>query len=250
MKIIIAKNYESMSQKAAEQILDEIRKKPDMLLCIATGSTPNRTYELLAEYFITEPGLFDKLRIIKLDEWGGLAMDDPASCESYIRKRVMGPLGISEERYFTFNSDPENPAKECKKFQKLLDREGPIDICILGLGLDGHLGLNEPGAALKPHMHVNKLKAVSMKHSMLNEAKGTPKYGLTLGILDIMSSKKILLLINGESKREPTKKLMSKKINTKLPGSMLWMHQNTTCICDEAVMPELPKGKLDIEIIP
>jgi len=238
-----------MSQAACDLMADEIRNKPDILLCAATGDTPTLTYQKLAEKKSVEPGLFDNLRVIKLDEWGGLPMDDPATCETYIQKNVVGPLSITPERYMTFDSNPENPKKELKNFQKKLDKEGPIDVCILGLGMDGHIAFNEPASSLNPHAHINKL-ARSTRHSkMALEAKHKIKNGLTLGMADIMQSKKIILLVNGAHKSGIFKKFLSGKITARLPASMLWMHPDMTVICDKEAVIKIPKGNFQVAYI-
>ncbi len=137
-------DYDAMSRHSADLVIDEIRRRPNLLLCTAAGSTPVRTYEMLAGKKLAEPRLFDELRVLKLDEWGGLEMDHPATCENYLQKRLIRPLNLSSERYIAFRSDANDPQAECGRIQALLEKNAPIDVCVLGLGLNGHLGLNEP----------------------------------------------------------------------------------------------------------
>ncbi len=124
-------DYEQMSRAAADFILSELRARPGLLLCTATGASPTRTYELLAEQFQRSPSTFQSLRVLKLDEWGGLAIDDPGSSETYLRKHLLGPLGIPPERYLGFDSDPRDPETECGRIRNWLAQNGPIDICVL-----------------------------------------------------------------------------------------------------------------------
>src|SRR5438874_8327770 len=123
----IGPSHDAMSREAARRILAAIAAKPDLLLCAAGGSTPARTYEFLAAACAREPRSFRSLRILKLDEWGGLRMDDPGSCERQLRTELIGPLGLRGRRYFGFRSDAPDPELECKKVRDRLAAEGPID---------------------------------------------------------------------------------------------------------------------------
>jgi len=153
--LFVHPDYEALSEIAADLIAKRIHEKPPLLLCLATGSTPTRTYELLA----TRPkSLFDQLRILKLDEWGGIPMSSPATCETYLRKILIDPLDLSS-RYVAFESQPTNPTAECSRIARWLKDNGPIDLCILGLGINGHLGFNEPAAALQPRAHLATLSS-------------------------------------------------------------------------------------------
>lgn len=237
-----AKNYEALSQLAAELIVEEIRRQPDLLLCAASGSTPIRCYELLAEKRQAEPQWFDRLRILKLDEWGGLPMDDPATCEAYLRRYLIQPLGISENRYLTFQSNPSDPQVECQRIRSLLAEHSPIDLCLLGLGLNGHLGLNEPVRSLPPFTHILELSESSKQHSMLDKATRQPEYGMTLGMAEILASRKIVLLVSGANKREPLGRLRSPQISTAFPASLLWLHRDVTCIYDRKAAEDSIEG--------
>src|SRR5207244_10258717 len=143
------------------------------------------TYDLLAEQFRRSPSIFQNLRVLKLDEWGGLAIDDPGSSETYLRQHLLGPLSISPDRYIGLQSDPPDPQAECARIRAWLAQHGPIDVCVLGLGLNGHLAMNEPAESLQPFAHVAELAATTLNHSMLPESKCRPRFGLTLGLADL-----------------------------------------------------------------
>jgi galactosamine-6-phosphate isomerase len=108
-----------------------------------------------------------------------------------------------------------------------------MDICILGLGMNGHLALNEPGESLEAHVHISKLSGSSLTHSMIGEMKIKPSYGLTLGMADILQSTFILLIISGTKKKKITADLLDGKISTSLPASFLWLHPNVVCLVDK-----------------
>jgi galactosamine-6-phosphate isomerase len=225
-------DHESLSSQAAEHIMSALAKKPDLLLCAAGGSTPLRTYELLAECHTHAPDMFRSLRVVKLDEWGGMAMDDPGSCERQLRAHLVHPLGLSDDRYFGFNSRAADPEAECERIRSRLTGQGPIDLCILGLGINGHLAMNEPAESLQPFAHIARLAESSLRHPMLAGSRMVPTYGLTLGMAEILASQKILLLVSGAAKREPLGRLLSNRISTQFPASFLWMHPNWTLLCD------------------
>jgi galactosamine-6-phosphate isomerase len=233
MKIDILDSHEEVSRKAAAIITQQLAVNKELLLCAATGNTPGRTYELLAGEYRDRPDLFAHMRVLKLDEWGGLPMNDPGTCESYLQTRLLAPLRITPSRYLSFRSDPADPEMECGKIRGELSAAGPIDCCVLGLGTNGHIGFNEPAASLQPGCHIARLSATTLQHSMVAAMGRQPAYGLTLGMADILQARTILLLITGPSKREIARELLSKKVTTSLPASFLWLHENTICLLDK-----------------
>jgi galactosamine-6-phosphate isomerase len=237
MKIIRLNSNEALGREAASLILGQLDKKKNALLCAATGGSPTVTYSMLKQTYDRNPGLFSELRIIKLDEWGGVPMDTPFNCECYIQDHLTGPLQIGSDRYISFQSNPKNPEEECERIRKELIKSGPIDICILGLGMNGHLALNEPGEFLEAGPHVARLSESSLTHPMVLGMINKPTYGLTLGMADIFQSSQILLLISGAKKKAITEELFKKKISTGLPASFLWLHPNAVCLIDEDAYP-------------
>jgi galactosamine-6-phosphate isomerase len=234
MRITLCEDYGEMSTRAADLVGEELKKKPGLLLCTATGASPEGLYRMMGAKYRKEPGLFDGLRIIKLDEWGGIPENHPVSCEHYLRSRLLEPLNIAEELYLGFRSDPEDPEAECQAIRSALDKEGPIDLCILGLGQNGHLGLNEPASQLEPFCHVARLSEHSLEHSMVASLEIKPRYGLTLGMQEILSSRRIVLLVTGAGKKGMVNRLMEQKISTTLPASLLWTHVQVDCFLDRS----------------
>jgi galactosamine-6-phosphate isomerase len=224
-----------MSQEAAAIICRELKRRPDLLLCVAAGGTPTLAYQLLAARYTREPKLFEQLRLIQ-DEWCGLAPGSPATCHADLRTKLLGPLRIPPGRYQGFRTDAPEPEAECGRVARWLAAHGPIDICLLGLGRNGHVAMNEPAAAMTPHAHVAELTRSSRQHALLKPLAKKPRYGLTLGMADIMRSRRILLLVNGKQKRTALSRLMQPGITTRFPASLLWLHPDATVLCDrEAV---------------
>jgi galactosamine-6-phosphate isomerase len=230
MQLRLFDSMNDLSEFAASVIIAEINQNRNLLLCTATGNSTSETYYKLVskkKEFTSE-----KLRVIKLDEWGGVPADHPMTCEAYLQKRLLRPLIIDPVNYISFTSDAEDPDQECERVQHLLDVQGPIDLCILGIGMNGHIAFNEPGDFLIPHCHKANLSSSSLNHPMVRETDVTPKYGLTLGMADILKSRKIILLISGKNKASVTRQLMLKKLDTQLPASFLWLHPDVHCFCD------------------
>jgi galactosamine-6-phosphate isomerase len=230
MTINVLRDEAELAERAGEFLANRILQQPSLLLGAATGNTPTATYKKMVDLLTFEKSSL--LRVLKLDEWGGVSMKHPRTCEQYLQTHIVKPLKIPKERYFGFASNPENPLQEVERIQKVIEKEQPIDLCILGLGANGHIAFNEPGVDLKPHCHIAQLSPQSMQHTMAIEMKEKPTYGLTLGMADIMQSKTIVLLIAGEHKKAITKSFLSKKVTTHLPASFLWLHPNVFCFVD------------------
>ena len=237
LRIQVAEDYEDLSRQAAELILKEMRKQPGLLLCASAGGTPTRTYGLLAAKCAQQPQWFKKLRVLQIDEWGGLAPDNPATCQTDLCLKLLQPLQVIPKRYVGFRSDAPDPPGECQRIAQWLAVNGPIGVCILGLGTNGHVAMNEPADALNPHPHVAKLAKSSQYHPMLKDLRRKPRYGLTLGIGDILRSRKILLLVNGAHKRAALERVLEPRVTTRFPASFLWLHPDATVLCDRSAAP-------------
>lgn len=229
MNINYFSNAEVMSQKAADIVLEEVRHKPNLLLCTATGSSPKVLYQILAEENQKQEQLFQKAQVMPLDEWIGLPTTE-GSCYAYINEHVLIPLEIAATRYFGFNAAALSLEKECERIQEFLKNKGPIDVCILGLGKNGHLGFNEPAKKLQPHCHVANLAPQSQEHNMIGSAPSKPTKGLTLGMQDILAARKVILVVSGAGKEAVTKQLLSGEVANDCPATWLWKHSNVDCL--------------------
>jgi galactosamine-6-phosphate isomerase len=232
LKPEVLPDHEAMSRRAAVWLADRLGARPEALLCLASGGTPGRAYELLAQ----TPDCLRRARLLKLDEWGGLAMDDPATCEAYFQRLLVRPLKLRQPLH-GFHSRPRDPAAECRRLACWLEREGPIDVCVLGLGVNGHLGFNEPAPALQPHAHEAKLSAASLRHGMLSATRQRPRYGLTLGMADLLAAREILLVVSGRHKRAALRRLLAGTVTPRFPATFLWLHPRVTLLCDAAALP-------------
>lgn len=229
-----------MSHEAADFICAELKQRPDLLLCASAGGTPTRAYELLAARYARDPGLFKQMRVLQIDEWCGLAPGNPATCHADLQTKLLGPLHITPDRYKGFRTDAPKPETECGLIARWLAAHGPIDICILGLGVNGHVAMNEPATTLTPHAHVAALARSSRQHVLLKTLAKKPRYGLTLGMGDIFRSRRILLLVNGKRKCPALSRLMKPGITARFPASFLWLHPDATVLCDQEAAADIP----------
>ena len=227
------RNYEEMSRQAAELVVATVQAKRDALLCLPTGHSPAGLYQEMIGAAGRKPDLFADLRVVKLDEWLGVPVGDPNSCEHFLQERVLRPLRVEADRYASFDAAAADPLAECARISREIERRGPIDLCILGLGKNGHLGLNEPAPALHPHCHVATLSEQTRNHSMFDGRAERPRNGLTLGVGDLLRSRRILLLVSGKGKEAATAKLLEGAVSTDWPVSFLWLHSRVDVLLDE-----------------
>ena len=231
--LTVAEDYGAVCRAAVDLVLEVVREKPDSVVCVATGASPLGLYAELAQYRAD----LAQVRILKLDEWGGLATDDPATCEVYVQRHIMEPWGVSPDRLTGFRSDAADPETECARIRAEVERLGGIDMCILGMGADGHIGLNYPAATLPAEAHPTD--ASTLRHAMLEAALGVPTHGLTLGMAEVLRARRIVLLVNGAAKAHAVRRLMRGEITTEFPASLLWLHDNLHLFADHTAVPAL-----------
>lgn len=232
LRFRILDDPEAVGRAAAGFILRQIQIHPRLLLCLATGGSPALTYRRLVDARRRQRKIFDQMRVLKLDEWGGLSGRDRGSSEYYLQEHFLRPAEI--RHYTGFRGNASNPARECERMAAWLAVNGPIDIALLGLGLNGHLALNEPAKKLEPFCHVARLSARSLRHPMLAEARRRPRYGLTIGMADIARSRQVILLVTGSHKRAVLQRLFRRELSADFPASFLWLHSDAVCLCDRA----------------
>jgi len=232
MNITYLNSYDELSKKAASIIEAEVTANPGLLFCAATGGSPTGMYAEMAK----NKSVYQQMRVIKMDEWGIIPLSHKDSCETYLKQHLLGPMEIPSERYITFDTAPEVVEAECKRINSFIQENGPLDICILGLGKNGHIAFNEPAAFLQPDFHKATLAPSTIQHDPALSAGAEPAYGLCVGMKGIMQSKKIIFLITGKGKQDAVKQIMSKKIDTNCPASFLWMHPNVECLIDSSAV--------------
>ena len=229
MRFNILPDREALDREAAALIWEAAGAKPDLLICLASGDTPTGTYGLLA----AAPERLASARFIQLDEWAGVGADDPASCAAYLEHTIRSPLAVPPERWIGFRGDAPDAAAECRRVEAALAAAGPIDLCILGLGRNGHLGLNEPAESFRSLLPCCDAYRAIARPFDAGGNDASVRQGLTLGLGDILRARRILLLVSGAAKQEPLARLADRRVTPALPASFLWLHGDAVCLCDE-----------------
>lgn len=234
MKLIVAKDYKELSRIAADMIINEIKAKPYSVLGLATGSTPIGAYEMLADACRAGEVSFSKAKSINLDEYAGLAGDNEQSYRYFMDKRLFDKIDICRKNTFVPNGLAADLDAECARYDALYDAIGPADIQLLGIGINGHIGFNEPDRALTAGTHMVKLSESTRRANSRNflSIDEVPRAAITLGMAGIMKAKRILLLASGQAKRDAVQKAVYGKVDPQLPASFLQLHPSVTIICD------------------
>ena len=233
LKKIIYSNYPALSLKTAEQIASIISAKPDALLCFPAGETSVGTFEELIK--LNEEGRlsFKQSRIVGLDEWMNLGEMQSENCFSFLKKHLFDHIDYSVENLCFFDGESPEPEKECIKTDNFIKKYGPIDMILLGVGMNGHLGLNEPGNSPDLYSHIVDLdettKNVCQKYFSREVQLSS---GITLGMKHIMESKTVIMQLNGFRKAEIARRLIESEISPAFPASMVKAHINSYLILD------------------
>ena len=234
MKIVQVENYEALSECAAKIIAETVKRKPDCVLGLATGSTPVGTYGRLAQAYARGEVSFADVHSINLDEYVGLGADDPQSYRYFMNQNLFDKVNINKENTFVPNGMAADAAAECARYDALYERMGGIELQLLGIGRNGHVGFNEPAAALSAPTHVVTLSESTRQANSGNfeSLDAVPHSAITLGMGGILKARRILLLASGEAKREAIRKTVYGKVDPQVPASFLQLHPDVTIICD------------------
>lgn len=240
MNIIVCENYEQVSARAAEIIRDEISENPNANLGLATGSTPEGTYRELIRMHREEGLSFQFVSAFNLDEYYPIAPTDPQSYRYFMREKLFSQVDICEENLHIPSGAAEDAAAECAAYDELIRALGGIDLQLLGIGRNGHVGFNEPDEYLIAGTHLTPLTedTISANSRFFASEEEVPKHALTMGMASILQARKILLLATGESKREAVRALRDDRVTTACPASLLKLHPNVIVLCDKAAYGE------------
>ncbi len=241
MKLFVEKDYEALSKRASQILIKEIQNKEDIVLGLATGSTPIGTYKELIKAH-KEGGLdFSKVISINLDEYVGLNGDHPSSYRYFMDTELFNHINIDKSNTHVPNGKAENLDEYCKEYDRLIQENAGIDLQILGIGTNGHIAFIEPADELITCTSIVKLKESTIKDNsrFFNSVDEVPKTAISLGIASILQAKKIILLANGKNKAKAIADILNKEtINTRVPASLLRLHPDMTIIVDEEAYSE------------
>ena len=241
MKIIRTKDYEEMSRKAANLISAQILLKPDCVLGLATGSTPIGIYDQLVEWYKKGDLDFSTVKTVNLDEYKGLTRDNEQSYYYFMHHHLFDRVNIDEENTHVPNGKVENGDEECLRYEALIKSMGGVDLQLLGLGRNGHIGFNEPAADFPKITHCVDLteSTIEANKRFFASADEVPRQAYTMGIGTIMKADKILVVANGEDKADAVAAMVQGKINPEVPASILQLHNNVILVADEAALSKI-----------
>lgn len=247
MRVIVCENYDEMSKKAAAIMAGQVAVKPNCVLGLATGSTPIGMYELLAEKNKAGEISFSEVKSFNLDEYYKIAPDNDQSYHYFMNENLFSKVDIKPENTHILDGLTEDPEKECADFEKKIEEAGGIDLQVLGIGQNGHIGFNEPDGALNAVTHLTALTESTINANSRNFEKieDVPTHALTMGVGSILKAKKIILLANGESKKDAVAELMNNDIKTSCPASLLKVHPDVVLICDKAAFADVKDGAIN-----
>ena len=234
MKVIVTENYDEMSKRAAEIMIDVVKNKPDAVLGLATGSTPLGLYaEMIADHKNNETS-YKNVRTANLDEYAGLDVTSDQSYVYFMRHNLFEGLDIDLKNTNIENGKAADADAECKRYNELLDKM-PRDVQVLGIGSNGHIAFNEPGTPFDSTTHVVALTESTIKDNsrLFANVDEVPRHAFTMGLKNIMDSKKILILANGKNKAKAVYGLVKGPKTPDLPASVLQDHPDCTLICDK-----------------
>ncbi|MFL0250265.1 glucosamine-6-phosphate deaminase [Clostridium neuense] len=236
MRIIRVDNYDEMSKKAADLVASQMILKHNSVLGLATGDTPIGMYKELIKLYNEKKIDFSDVRSFNLDEYYGISKENNQSYYYYMMNNLFNHVNMRKENINILDGKTDNVALECLNYEKRIKEVGGIDIQVLGIGVNGHIGFNEPNVNFESETHLVDLdqKTIESNSRFFKSIEEVPKSALSMGIKTIMQSKVIVLLANGEAKAEAIAKTVNGKICPEVQASILQLHNNVNIIVDKA----------------
>ena len=233
-RIIVAKNPEEVGKLAADVFEDVLTRKPAGVIGLATGSTPLPLYRELIKREKEGKIDFSKVRSANLDEYKGLAPDHPQSYRKFMQDNLLDHISIEPENTIVPLGLAEDVQAMCEAYEAQIEQWGGVDLQLLGIGHDGHIGFNEPDAALVAGTHITDLtkRTIEANARFFESENDVPKQAITMGMATIMKARSIVCLITGKDKNDVVKQLLTDKIDPMCPATFLKMHNNVTILCD------------------
>ncbi len=243
MRIYKTANYEEMSRKAANILSAQVILKPDCVLGLATGSTPIGTYDQLVEWYKKGDIDFSEVRSVNLDEYKGMTRDNEQSYYYFMHRHLFDRVNINPDNTNVPDGMAADAAKECERYEKLIESMGGVDIQLLGLGRNGHIGFNEPDISFARTTHCVDLteSTIEANKRFFASADEVPRQAYTMGIGTILKAKKILLIASGEDKADALTKTVYGPVTPELPASILQFHSDVVIVADEAALSKMPE---------
>jgi glucosamine-6-phosphate isomerase len=234
MEIKTYTDYETLSDAAADEIVTVLKQKPDAVICFASGHTPLLACKLLVEKIITQQVDILNATFLGLDEWVGVPPDNEGSCHYFLYNTIFNPLNLHSKQIHVFDALAEDLQNECKKMDDIISAKGGIDLMLVGIGMNGHIGFNEPGIPFTNYCHVVDLDettvTVGQKYFSTNIVLSK---GITIGLQHLMDAHKVILMANGNKKAAIVKRTIEEDVSEQLPATIMKTHKNGIVMLDE-----------------
>jgi glucosamine-6-phosphate isomerase len=240
MTVRIFDDYEKLSRATAEVMMEQIRQKPDSVLCIPSGETPKGTFRHFVSMVMDEKTDLTRITFIGLDEWVGISPDNPGSCGNFIRTWLLNPLKLKKNQFHLFNGMAGDLHAECERMDTAIGKLGGLDFILIGIGLNGHIGLNEPGVSPDQYAHVTELAPTTRDVGQKYFQENTPlTKGITLGLRYLIEAGTALLIANGEKKASIIRTTVAGPIRLEVPSTIMHKHPNALIYLDAEAAREL-----------
>ncbi len=238
MRVYCVKDYDHASRIAANIISAQVIMKPDCVLGLATGSTPIGTYEELIRRYEQGDLDFSKVHSINLDEYKGLSPENDQSYRYFMNTHLFDKINIDKKNTYVPDGLEPDKEKACRDYEEIIRVHGGVDLQVLGLGHNGHIGFNEPGSVFEKETHCVTLSDTTREANarFFSSMDEVPTEAYTMGIGSIMQAKKIIVIVTGEGKREIVKKAFQGPITPEVQASVLQLHKDVILVGDEAAL--------------
>jgi glucosamine-6-phosphate deaminase len=237
MKVIVLDNYDEVSKEASRYVEEKIRENDELVLGLATGATPLGLYENLIDGYKTRGITYQNVKTINLDEYLGLEKKHPASYHAFMFETFFKHIDIDLNHTYIPDGVPTSAEEECLRYEEVIDHVGPVNLQLLGIGTNGHIGFNEPGTDPNSLTHVVELNGSTRENNahFFDSSDDVPTHAITIGIQSILKSDQIILLASGKNKAHAVKILLDSEgsMNPDFPASYLWKHDDVTIIVDK-----------------
>jgi 6-phosphogluconolactonase/Glucosamine-6-phosphate isomerase/deaminase len=240
MKTFVSPDYQQLSEAVAQNVIDCVKAKSDALICIAGGNTPLGVFAALVEAQKQGRVDFSRTQFLGLDEWLGLGMADKGSCREMVWSHFFDKLALREEQICFFDGLTDNPQAECQRVDRYIAQHGPVDCIVLGIGMNGHIGFNEPGVSPENTCHVIDLDPITQTVSV--KYFGTTrdvKQGISLGLKTILAAENIVLMASGEKKAAIVAETVNSPASNEIPSTLVKTAKRAALYVDKAAASAL-----------
>jgi glucosamine-6-phosphate isomerase len=234
MKLHVYKDYDALSRAVADVVLNYLRKKPDAMICVASGHTPVGAFKCMIEDVRSGKLDLSKVTFVSLDEWIGVDPADPGSCLAMLKKDLFDHITLRKDQVQFFDVTAKDLQKECDRINELIARHGGLDIMLVGIGTNGHIGMNEPGSSFEDYAHISQLaeETITTGQKYFQKATQLDK-GITLGLRHFREARMPIVMASGTKKASVIKRVMDSTPKRELPASIVHEVNNSYVMIDQ-----------------